>query len=125
MDLGLRRRTIGQMRQAGIQFGEIGELQPDAATIMQYSQDPEWLAFGENVFRSNCTSCHGETAQGDRDLGAPDLTDAIWLYGGDRTSLTYTVNNARYGVMPAWGQRLSDEDVRAVSIYVHSLGGGE
>jgi cytochrome c oxidase cbb3-type subunit 3 len=53
------------------------------------------------------------------------LADAIWLYGGDRETLITTVNQARFGVMPAWGQRLSDEDVRAVSLYVHALGGGE
>jgi cytochrome c oxidase cbb3-type subunit 3 len=53
------------------------------------------------------------------------LADAIWLYGGDSASLAQTITNARFGVMPAWGQRLSEEDVRAVSTYVHSLGGGE
>lgn len=87
--------------------------------------DADLAAAGASVFADNCTVCHGETGQGDREIGAPDLSDAIRLYGGDRASLTYTVNNARFGVMPAWGQRLSEEDVRAVSIYVHSLGGGE
>jgi len=73
----------------------------------------------------NCAACHGDNAKGNRDLGAPNLADAIWLYGGDRETLTETVTNARFGVMPAWGQRLSEEDVRAVAVYVHSLGGGE
>jgi cytochrome c oxidase cbb3-type subunit 3 len=80
---------------------------------------------GETVFAENCASCHGDDAKGDREQGAPNLADAIWLYGGDRETLTTTVKQARYGVMPAWGQRLSDEDVRAVSLYVHALGGGE
>jgi len=80
---------------------------------------------GAAIFLDNCSSCHGENALGNRDLGAPNLADAIWLYGGDRKALTYTVENARFGVMPAWGQRLTDADVRAVSVYVHSLGGGE
>jgi len=80
---------------------------------------------GETLFMDNCAACHGDNATGNRDLGAPDLTDAIWLYGGDRAALEETVRNARFGVMPAWGQRLSDEDVRAVSVYVHALGGGE
>ena len=80
---------------------------------------------GAQVFADNCASCHGEGAQGDTDLGAPDLTDAIWLFGGSRDDLTETVEQARYGVMPAWGQRLSEEDVRAVAAYVHALGGGE
>ena len=80
---------------------------------------------GETVYADNCASCHGDDAKGDREQGAPNLADAIWLYGGDRETLTTTVKQARYGVMPAWGQRLSDEDVRAVSLYVHALGGGE
>jgi cytochrome c oxidase cbb3-type subunit 3 len=70
-------------------------------------------------------SCHGDAGLGDQDIGAPNLADEIWLYGGDRDALTNTITNARFGVMPAWGQRLSDEDVRAVSAYVHALGGGE
>jgi len=80
---------------------------------------------GAPVFADNCSACHGMDALGDRDLGAPNLADAIWLYGGDRAAVEYTVRNARYGVMPAWGQRLRDADVRAVSVYVHALGGGE
>jgi cytochrome c oxidase cbb3-type subunit 3 len=77
------------------------------------------------LFMDNCAACHGDEALGDQFLGAPNLADAIWLYGGDRDTLTETVTNARFGVMPAWGQRLSDVDVRAVSVYVHALGGGE
>ena len=80
---------------------------------------------GAVVFTENCAACHGDDAMGNRDLGAPNLADAIWLYGGDKASLTKTIENARFGVMPAWGQRLSEEDVLAVSAYVHALGGGE
>ena len=80
---------------------------------------------GAELFADNCTSCHGDAGLGDQDIGAPNLADEIWLYGGDRDALTNTITNARFGVMPAWGQRLSDEDVRAVSAYVHALGGGE
>jgi cytochrome c oxidase cbb3-type subunit 3 len=53
------------------------------------------------------------------------LTDAIWLYGGDKETLTETVTNARFGVMPAWAGRLSESDIRSVAVYVHGLGGGE
>lgn len=80
---------------------------------------------GATLFAENCTSCHGLDGTGDREQGAPNLADAIWLYGGDRDSLIETIANARFGVMPAWGQRLNEADVRAVSTYVHSLGGGE
>ena len=80
---------------------------------------------GAAVFAANCAICHGAQAKGDRALGAPDLTDAIWLYGGDRDSQTQTVANARYGVMPAWGTRLDPVTIKMLAAYVHSLGGGE
>jgi len=80
---------------------------------------------GATIFADNCAACHGETGGGDREQGAPNLTDAIWLYGGDKETVVDTITNARFGVMPAWGQRLDEADVRAVAAYVHSLGGGE
>ncbi|MGK2286436.1 cytochrome-c oxidase, cbb3-type subunit III [Pedomonas sp. V897] len=80
---------------------------------------------GAKVFADNCVSCHGETGQGDRTQGAPNLTDAIWLYGGDTESILETVTNSRFGVMPAWGGRLEPVTVKQLAVYVHSLGGGE
>ncbi|WP_138935884.1 cytochrome-c oxidase, cbb3-type subunit III [Roseovarius arcticus] len=80
---------------------------------------------GAVVFADNCAVCHGDAGLGDRELGAPNIADAIWLYGGDRAALHTTVEKARFGVMPPWGPRLSEADIRAVSAYVHSLGGGE
>ena len=62
---------------------------------------------------------------GDRTLGAPNLTDAIWLYGGSVDRLRETVIYARAGMMPNWSPRLSETDIRAVATYVHQLGGGE
>ena len=70
-------------------------------------------------------SCHMEDGTGDRVQGAPNLADAIWLYGGDYDTLTETIYNSRYGVMPPWNTRLSEAQIRAVSAYVHQLGGGE
>lgn len=112
-------------------FGDLLE-KDEIAAVVEYTVslsstdiNAALAAQGAEVFLSNCASCHGDAALGDRDLGAPNLADAIWLYGGDRETLTYTIANARFGVMPAWGQRLSEEDIRAVSTYVHALGGGE
>jgi len=82
-------------------------------------------ADGEELFFNSCAACHGDNGQGNRDLGAPNLTDAIWLYGGDTASLEETVRYARFGVMPAWGERLSEAEIKAVTAYVHQLGGGE
>jgi cytochrome c oxidase cbb3-type subunit 3 len=80
---------------------------------------------GAVIYAENCAACHGEAGEGNRDLGAPTLSDAIWLYGGDADSITYSVVNARAGVMPNWNTRLSEADIRSVAIYVHGLGGGE
>ncbi len=104
---------------------EIGAVVEYVFGLSSPDHDTALAAVGGEVFYDNCASCHGDDAKGSRDLGAPNLTDAIWLYGGDRKTLEETVRYSRFGVMPAWGQRLSDEDVRAVTVYVHGLGGGE
>ncbi|WP_265569443.1 cytochrome-c oxidase, cbb3-type subunit III [Sphingomicrobium nitratireducens] len=80
---------------------------------------------GAALFETNCAACHGPAGKGDRTQGAPNLTDAIWLYGGDRASLVETVSNARYGIMPSWSNRLDPVTVKMLAAYVHSLGGGE
>lgn len=82
-------------------------------------------AAGAALFAENCASCHGEDGKGNRELGAPNLTDAIWLYGGDRASLTETITKARYGVMPHWSAKLDAVTIKMLAAYVHSLGGGE
>jgi cytochrome c oxidase cbb3-type subunit 3 len=87
--------------------------------------DPALVSAGEQVFLDNCSSCHMEDGTGDRGQGAPNLTDAIWLYGGDYDTLMETVVNARFGVMPPWRDKLSEAELAAVSVYVHQLGGGE
>lgn len=80
---------------------------------------------GQAVFAENCTACHAEDGSGDRSQGAPDLTDAVWLYGADPATITRIVHDGPFGVMPAWADRLSPADIRAVAAYVHGLGGGE
>ncbi|MDD9727077.1 cytochrome-c oxidase, cbb3-type subunit III [Roseovarius sp. SK2] len=88
-------------------------------------QDAQAAEVGAEVFEYNCAACHGENAMGMEEQGAPNLTDAIWLYGGDYNALYETVWNSRFGVMPSWQERLSEAEIRAVSAYVHQLGGGE
>jgi len=112
-------------------FGEILEtpqIDQVANYVMSLSgtpQDASLVAEGETVFMDNCAACHGENAQGDIFQGAPNLADAIWLYGGDFATIKETVTNSRFGVMPPWNTRLSEAEVRAVAVYVHQLGGGE
>ncbi|ALK10642.1 cytochrome-c oxidase, cbb3-type subunit III [Blastochloris viridis] len=83
------------------------------------------LASGAQLFAENCAVCHGDEGKGNPELGAPNLTDRIWLYGGDRASLVDTITNARAGVMPTWKDRLDQTTIKALAIYVHSLGGGK
>ena len=82
-------------------------------------------ARGATLFEANCAVCHGAAGEGGRQFGAPRLNDAIWLYGGDRESLTATIHQPRNGVMPRWGARLDPVTIKMLSVYVHSLGGGE
>ncbi|MGF1605775.1 MAG: cytochrome-c oxidase, cbb3-type subunit III [Rhodothalassiaceae bacterium] len=80
---------------------------------------------GTQIYAEQCAVCHGDSGEGNRDLGAPTLNDAIWLYGGDDETLYETVANARYGVMPGWANRLDAATLKQLTLYVHSLGGGE
>ena len=88
-------------------------------------QDPSMVEAGAVVFEDNCAACHMEDGSGDRAQGAPNLADAIWLYGGDYAAISETVHNSRFGVMPDWNERLSEAQIRAGATYVHQLGGGE
>jgi cytochrome c oxidase cbb3-type subunit 3 len=80
---------------------------------------------GAEAFVENCAACHGEDGKGDRELGAPNLTDAIWFYGNSKSDLVRQISNPRHGVMPAWGERLGEAAVKQLAVYIHSLGGGE
>ncbi len=93
--------------------------------ISGQDHDATLAGAGEATFMDNCAACHGDDGKGSYDLGAPNLTDAIWLYGGDAATLEETIRYARFGVMPPWGSRLSEAEIKAVSAYVHQLGGGE
>ena len=82
-------------------------------------------AQGQVVFAEQCASCHGDNARGGQDFGAPNLVDRIWLYGGTHKDVFETVYNARSGIMPAWKDRLDENTIKQLSIYLHQLGGGE
>ena len=83
------------------------------------------IAAGKEVFAQNCAACHGDNAKGNHEVGAPNLTDAIWFYGSTPAAIAAQVRAPRHGVMPAWGVRLGDTTVKELTVYVHSLGGGE
>ena len=93
--------------------------------VLSLSNKSEYNANGEAIFKANCVACHGNEGKGNQELGAPNLTDAIWLYGSDKKDIYYTIYYARAGVMPYWNNRLDDNTIKSLSIYVHSLGGGK
>lgn len=114
-------------------FGRDGILEPTqiadvvsyVRTISRQEKPSASSARGATLFEANCAVCHGSGGEGGREFGAPKLTDAIWLYGGDRASLTETITQPRNGVMPRWGARLDPVTIKMLTAYVYSLGGGE
>jgi cytochrome c oxidase cbb3-type subunit III len=80
---------------------------------------------GKPLFAEHCVACHGKTGDGNAEFGAPALNNKIWLYGGDKKTLVETISYSRGGVMPAWGEILDAAVVKQLTIYIHSLGGGQ
>jgi cytochrome c oxidase cbb3-type subunit 3 len=120
----------GQM----LAFGKEGVLKKDQiVTVANYVRSLSGLSTakgydasaGTKIFAENCTVCHGDAGKGNQELGAPNLTDKIWLYGSDEATIIETVTNGRSGVMPAWVGRLDPSTIKALAVYVHSLGGGK
>jgi cytochrome c oxidase cbb3-type subunit 3 len=120
----------GQM----LAFGRDGILKSDqVVTVANYVRSLSGLSTasgydataGKRIFEENCVSCHGDGGKGNQEVGAPNLSDQIWLYGSDEAALVETITNGRAGVMPAWVGRLDPLTVKALAVYVHSLGGGK
>lgn len=115
-------------------FGKDGILKPEeisatadfVRTLSGLSADkPENVAKGKAVFAENCAACHGETGLGNQELGAPNLADKVWLYGSDKASIVNRINMGGGGVMPAWSEKFDATAIKALTVYVHSLGGGK
>jgi len=125
------RSTSDQTRTSQMPaFGKDGilkqaEISDVADYVLSLSGGKNANAKGAEIFKNNCSSCHGETGKGNREFGAPNLADAIWLYGNTKQDIVAQVTNPKQGVMPTWETRLSDDTIKQLAIYVHSLGGGE
>lgn len=81
------------------------------------------LKLGQKVFAENCAACHGDEAQGNHELGSPKLTDQIWLYGSDKAAIVEGITKGRGGMMPNWGERLDAGTIKALAVYVRTIGG--
>jgi cytochrome c oxidase cbb3-type subunit 3 len=115
-------------------FGRDGMLKADEiSTVADYVRTLSGLkpdagadlARGAKIFADNCAVCHGPEGKGNRELGAPNLTDQIWLYAPDKKTIMEGIINGRGGIMPAWGGKLDDVTIKALAVYVHTFGGGE
>jgi cytochrome c oxidase cbb3-type subunit III len=108
-----------------LEEAEIAGLAEYVLALSGAPHDAALAAGAAENYEINCSACHGLEGEGNTDLGAPALNDAIWLYGGDRETILHSIRFARYGIMPAFQGRLRDVDVRKVAVYVHTLGGGQ
>lgn len=125
-----KETRVGQM----LAFGKDGILDNDAvfavADYVKTLSDPAWakgkagsVAKGLEVFTANCVACHGDQGRGNPQVGAPDLTDQTWLYGGDIETIYTTIYNGRQGEMPAWEHRLSPIDRKILTVFLLDKGG--
>lgn len=108
-----------------LQPEEVREVAAYVVSLSGTPRNPSMIEPGKQLYADNCASCHGESAEGNRDFGAPNLADAIWLKVSGEAEIARQIQSPRHGVMPAWNARLSNETVKQLAVYVHSLGGGE
>jgi len=133
LDYGIRAdhpQTRASMMPA---YGELGILNAEQiAAVASYvlslsgQVDPtEVPEEGSTQYATHCTACHGADGAGNPALGAPRLNDQVWLYGGSHDAVSSQIRQPQHGMMPAWSGRLDDETIKMLTVYVHSLGGGE
>jgi cytochrome c oxidase cbb3-type subunit 3 len=104
---------------------QVNDVAAHVLTLSGGGEDASAAERGKPLYAENCASCHGDTGEGNRDVGAPRLSDRIWLHGGDRHAIARFIANPRLGVMPSWGGRLDPATMNMLAVYVHALGGGE
>ena len=111
-------------------FGADGLLTPDQVGqvtdyVLSLSGKAKASPEGAKIFQEQCAACHQPSGKGNQEMGAPDLTDGLWLYGGSRDAVYRSIFYARNGSMPAWGERLDEATIKMLALYVHALGGGK
>ena len=104
---------------------QIGQVANYVISLSGGQADAAAAEAGKQLYADNCASCHGDDGKGMRDLGAPNLTDAIWLYGGTVEAVMAQIHKPRHGVMPAWSGRLDEATIKQLAVFVHTRGGGE
>jgi cytochrome c oxidase cbb3-type subunit 3 len=112
-------------RDAMLKPGQIDDLTEYVVHLSGRTADAKAVTRAAKLFGDNCAGCHGPDGKGNRQFGAPNLTDNEWLYGPARADIRDQIWNGHGGVMPTWRNRLTPEEIKALAVYVHSLGGGE
>lgn len=112
-------------RNAMLDSAQIEDVTQFVLSLSGQKSDGAAVARARQTYTDQCAVCHGAEGKGDRSRGAPDLTDKEWLYGGTAEAIRAQIVNGRGGVMPAWEARLDPATIKALAVYVHSLGGGE
>lgn len=104
---------------------QIGDVAEFVLSLSGRGDDAQAAGRGAEIYAATCAPCHGAQGKGNLAIGAPDLSDELWLYAGDKDTIAGSIRNGRAGMMPAWTHRLDAETVKELAIYVHSLGGGQ
>jgi len=104
---------------------EIQQVADFVMTLYRHAEGGQAVSAGKKLFADNCAVCHGDAGQGDREKGAPRLASRVHLYGDSRDIVVGQITNPRMGVMPTWHTRLDEATIKSLTLYVHSLGGGE
>jgi len=104
---------------------QIDDLTEYVVHLSNRPADAGAVARAQPLFEAQCSACHGVDGKGNQEVGAPNLTDADWLYGADREAIRGQIFAGNGGVMPTWGGRLSPETIKALAVYIHSNAGGQ
>lgn len=123
---------IGQMPAFGRDEMLDAQQVRDVATFVTSLSDPtvstadniDRVDRGREVFQSTCIACHGDDAKGNPELGAPNLTDNRWVYGGTLQRIIATIHGGRQGHMPTWDERLTPVEIKVLALYVDDFGKG-
>ena len=126
---GAENARMSQMPAYGrdelLKSEQIDDLTEYVIKLSNRTADAGAVARATPLFEAQCSACHGLDGKGNQELGAPNLTDADWLYGSDRASIRGQIYAGNGGVMPNWGGRLSPETIKALTVYIHSNAGGQ
>jgi len=130
IEYGIRNANEKSRATAMPRFGADGLLTPEQVGqvtdyVLSLSGKATATAEGAKIFQEQCAACHQADGKGNQEMGAPNLADGLWLYGGSRDAVYRSIFYARNGSMPAWGERLDEATIKMLTLYVHALGGGK